>query len=290
MNNVIGVFDSASVADQVISDLTSSGFSRGAVTRYEGGSDLESSLLSAGVEADEAREYAASVSQGGALVVAQAEDSQTDEAVAVMNRYYTGSDSSEDAAQYAAGDTRTAQTVADTGETRLAVAEEQLMVGKRVVQRGGVRVRSVVTERPVEQQVSLRDETIKVERRPVNRAATDADTNVFSEQAFELTETDEEAVVAKETRVIEEVVIGKTVEQRTETVKDTVRRSDVEVEEIGTTYGESLAADPRYSGREWSQVESEAKTNWESTNQDQGTWEQVQGSVKGAWDRLRGKG
>ena len=164
------------------------------------------------------------------------------------------------------------------------------MVGKREVQRGGVRVRSVVTERPVEQQVTLRDETIKVERRPVDRAATGADTNVFNEQAFELTETDEEAVVAKETRVIEEVVIGKTVEERTETVKDTVRRSDVEVEEIGTTYGASLAADPRYSGREWSEVEGEAKTNWESTNQDQGTWEQVQGSVKGAWYRLRGKG
>ena len=285
MNNVIGVFDSTSIADQVISDLTSSGFSSSAVTRYEGGSDLESRLVSAGVEADEAREYAASVSQGGALVVAQAEDSQTDEAVAVMNRYYTGSDS--DTAQYAAGDT---QAVADTGEARLVVAEEQLMIGKREVSRGGVRVRSVVTEREAEAQVTLRDETIKVERRPVNRAPTDADTNVFSEQAFELTETDEEAVVAKETRVIEEVVIGKTVEQRTETVRDTVRRSDVEVEEIGSTYGASLAADPRYSGREWSQVESEAKTNWETTNQDKGTWEEVQGSVKGAWDRLRGKG
>ena len=289
MNNVIGVFDSTGTADQVISDLTSSGFSSSAVTRYEGGSDLESRLTSAGVEADEAREYAASVSQGGALVVAQAEDSQTDEAVAIMNRYYTGSSTDTDTAQYAAGDT---QTVADTGEgeARLAVAEERLMVGKREISRGGVRVRSVVSERQAEAQVSLRDETINVERRPVDRAATDADTNVFSDQTLEFTETDEEAVVAKETRVIEEVVIGKTTEQRTETVRDTVRRSDVEVEQIGTTYGESLAADPRYSGREWSEVEGEAKTNWESTNQDQGTWEQVQGSVKGAWDRLRGKG
>lgn len=285
MNNVIGVFTSPSTADQVVSDLTSSGFSSSAVTRFEGGgSDLEAQLTSAGVEADEASEYARSVSSGEYLVVAQAEDAQTDEAVAIMNRYYTGSDSD---AQYAAGDQ--SQTVADTGETRLAVAEEQLMVGKREVQRGGVRVRSVVTEKPVEAQVSLRDETIRVERRPVDRAPTDADTNVFSEQAFELTETDEEAVVAKETRVIEEVVIGKTTEQRTETVRDTVRRSDVEVEQLGTAYGESLAADPRYSGRAWSEVEGEAKTDWERTNQDKSTWEDVQGSVKGAWDRLRGK-
>ncbi len=286
MNNVIGVFDS-STADQVIGDLTSSGFSSSAVSRYEGGSsDLESQLTTAGVEASEASEYAGSVSSGDVLVVVQAEDAQTDEAVAVMNRYYTGSSD----AQYAASGDQTTQTVADSGETRLAVAEEQLLVGKREISRGGVRVRSVVTERPVEQQVTLRDETIKVERRPVNRAPTDADTNVFNEQAFELTETDEEAVVAKETRVIEEVVIGKSVEERTETVRDTVRRSDVEVEELGTSYGESLAADPRYSGREWSEVEGEARTNWESTNQDKSTWEEVQGSVKGAWDRLRGKG
>ena len=118
-----------------------------------------------------------------------------------------------------------------------------------------------MTEKPVETQVSLRDEITKVERRPVGCGAVNADTNVFNEQAFELTETDEEAVVAKETRVIEEVVIGKTVEQRTQTVRDTVRRSDVEVEEIGATYGQTLASDPRYSGREWHEVEGEAKTN-----------------------------
>lgn len=286
MNNVIGVFTSTSIADQVIGDLTSSGFGQGAVTRYDGGSsDLESRLVSAGLEADEAREYASSVPAGGALVVAQAEDAQTDEAVAIMNRYYEGAQSG--STQYAAGGT---QTVTDTeGEARLAVAEEQLLVGKREVQRGGVRVRSVVRETPVEQQVTLHDETIHVERRPVNRPATDADTNVFNEQAFEFTETDEEAVVAKETRVVEEVVIGKTAEERTQTVRDTVRRTDVEIEEIGTAYGERMAADSRYSGREWHEVEGEARTDWERTNQDQGTWEQVQGSVKGAWDRLRGK-
>ena len=286
MNNVIGVFTSTGVADQVVSELTSSGFSSSAVTRFDGGSsDLESRLVSAGVEADEAREYAASVPAGGALVVAQAEDAQTDEAVAVMNRYYEGAPSG--SAQHAAGST---QTVADTdGEARLAVAEEQLLVGKREVSRGGVRVRSVVTEKPVEAQVTLRDETVHVERRPVDRPATEADTNVFNEQAFEFTETDEEAVVAKEARVVEEVVIGKTTEERTETVRDTVRRSDVEIEEIGTAYGEQMAAAPRFAGREWHEVEGEARSDWERTNQDQGTWEQVQGSVMGAWDRLRGK-
>ena len=65
MNNVIGVFTSPSTADQVVSDLTGSGFSSSAVTRFEGGSsDLEARLTSAGVEADEASEYARSVSSG----------------------------------------------------------------------------------------------------------------------------------------------------------------------------------------------------------------------------------
>ena len=43
-------------------------------------------------------------------------------------------------------------------------------------------------------------------------------------------------VIAKEARVVEEVVVGKTATDRVETVTDTVRRTDVEVEEIpGTT-------------------------------------------------------
>jgi stress response protein YsnF len=54
-------------------------------------------------------------------------------------------------------------------EARLDVVEERLNIGKRLVDRGGVRVRRVVTERPVEEQVTLRDETINVDRRTVDR-------------------------------------------------------------------------------------------------------------------------
>lgn len=288
-NNVIGVFDSTSVADDVAKDLQNSGFSSSDVMQYKGSSsDLETQLQNAGVEADDARDYASSVTQDGAIVVARAEDNQTDEAVAIMNRYYTAADGdSESDAQYAAGDTQAA--TGDTGQTKFAVAEEQLQVGKREVQRGGVRVRSVVKEVPVEEQVTLRDETINVERHPVDRAVADDDTNVFNEQTVELTETDEEAVVAKEARVVEEVVIGKSTQNRTETVQDTVRRADVEVEELGAKYGESLASDPKHEGREWHEVEGDAKTDWESNHQDKGTWEEAQGSVKNAWDKLRGK-
>ncbi len=249
-NNVIGVYDSVNIADQVVSDLTSSGFDSGTITRYEGSSgDLENQLQSAGVSADDARDYATNVGQEGALVMVRADDTRTDEAVEIMNSQYTESqrsDYSGDTAEYDAGydaDTTTAgsesayragSTNINTGgsdEAKFEVAEEQINIGKRTVNRGGVRVRSVVSETPVEEQVTLRDETVQVDRHAVDRPVTGADTNVFKDETVEFTETDEEAVVSKDARVVEEVVVGKTAEQRTETVRDTVRRSDVEVEE-----------------------------------------------------------
>ena len=50
-----------------------------------------------------------------------------------------------------------------------------------------------------------------------------------------MTETDEEAVVAKTARVTEEVVISKDVTERTERVSDTVRRTEVDVENTAGT-------------------------------------------------------
>jgi len=130
---------------------------------------------------------------------------------------------------------RTHTRTLEAGQTvAIPVTEEQLQVGKREVQGGGVRVHTEVTERPVEEQVSLREEHVKVERRPVNRPATDAD---FDKAAatIEATEKREVAVAAKHARVTEEVVVGKEAAQRTETVRDTVRRTDVEVEQINKT-------------------------------------------------------
>lgn len=126
------------------------------------------------------------------------------------------------------------------GET-LQVAEEELRVGKREVERGAVRVRSYVTERPVEEQVSLREETVRVERRPVNRELRAGDAG-FSERTIEMTETDEEAVVAKTARVTEEISLGKQVENLTETVRDTVRKQNVEVVDERTGQGVAAAA------------------------------------------------
>jgi len=51
-------------------------------------------------------------------------------------------------------------------------------------------------------------------------------------------------------------------------------------------YGYGLANDPMYRDRDWSTVESDARTRWEERNP--GTWEQFKDSVRYAWDKARG--
>ena len=115
-------------------------------------------------------------------------------------------------------------------EEVIPVVEERLAVGKREVERGGIRVRSYVVETPVSESIGLREEHVSVERRPVDRAVNAGEAN-FQDREINLTETAEEAVVAKDTFVREEVVVRKDATERTEEVRDTVRRTEVEVED-----------------------------------------------------------
>ena len=122
----------------------------------------------------------------------------------------------------------------DQASEVIPVAEEELHVSKRDVNHGRVRVRSYVVERPVQEQVSLREENVHVERRPVTdatRTGTGSGDALFQERTIEMDETREEAVVSKEARVTEELVVSKDVEQRTETISDTVRSTEVTVED-----------------------------------------------------------
>ena len=134
------------------------------------------------------------------------------------------------AASTSATGTRTSAAAGDTDTIK--VMEERLRVGKREVAAGAVRVRSYVVERPVEEQVSLHEERVHIERHPVDRAvsATDA-AGAFQERTIEAQAKSEEAVVQKDVRVVEEIGIKKDVADRTETVRDTVRKTEVEVDD-----------------------------------------------------------
>lgn len=143
-------------------------------------------------------------------------------AVGAMSAGYADKDRSDTASATATG------AVDNRDEEVIPVVEEQLVVGKREVDRGGVRVRSYVTETPVHEQIRLRNERVNVERRPVDREVSGTD--AFRERTIDMTATGEEAVVGKTAHVVEEVVVSKTADERVEQIDDTVRRTDVEVD------------------------------------------------------------
>lgn len=212
----------------------------------------------------------------------------------------------------------------DTNSTAIPVVQEQLKVGKREVSRGGVRVYSRIVETPVDESVQLREEHVNVERRPVNEPISGTDATAFKEQSIEMRETAEEAVVEKSARVVEEVTINKEVTQREQQIHDTVRHTEVEVEQLGAgsarsamtsdddyyrnhftsnygttggsyedyapaySYGSEMARNQKYSGRQWNDVENDLRTDWSTRagDKDESTWEKMKDAVKSGWDRM----
>jgi uncharacterized protein (TIGR02271 family) len=220
----------------------------------------------------------------------------------------------------AAGLTGTRVGATGTTEDVIPVVQEDIQIGKRAVSTGGVRVYARTVETPVSESVQLREEHAQVERRPVDRPATAADLADLKDRTIEVVETAEQAVVQKTARVVEEVRVGKTVEQRTEQISDTLRSTEVEVEHIpgstttgafdsdyyrndwqtnfGSTggryedyepayrYGHTLRSDQRYSGRDWDAIEPDARRDWESRNPG-GTWENMKSAVRRGWERVK---
>jgi uncharacterized protein (TIGR02271 family) len=111
------------------------------------------------------------------------------------------------------------------------IMQEDLVVGKRTVDIGGVRLYRKIVEIPVEELVNLRQEHVRVDRLAVDRPITDQDL-AFQPRTVELRETAEEVVIAKEARVMEEIVVSKDAVEHTETIHDTIRHTEVEVQEL----------------------------------------------------------
>jgi uncharacterized protein (TIGR02271 family) len=325
---VIGLFDDHREAQHIVQALVDDGFRREDIRTLTNQEEASVGMLSAhGVPEAEAQAYAEAVRRGGALVLVDTADDRADRAVAIMERSPAVDLEARTGADAARARGRAGTREVETGDVKVPVVEEELQVGTRQVQHGGVRLYTRVTERPVEETVHLRDETVHVERHPVDRLATEADVAAVKEGTIEVTETDEEVVVRKQARVVEEVVVRKDVQEHTETVRDTVRRTEVEVEPVGaeatreargfetyetdfrhhytTTfasggqgqayerwvpgyrYGYALASDPRYAGRDWTALEPEARRGWEA--QQKGTWEEFKDTVRYAWEKVRGR-
>lgn len=114
----------------------------------------------------------------------------------------------------------------------IPVIEEELVIDKRATERGGVRIHGRVREESVEQQVSLLEEHVTVDRRPVDRPASPDEVAAMKDESFEVTETVEEPTVKKRAKVVEEVVVGKETSERTAHVREKVRKAEVKVEQV----------------------------------------------------------
>ena len=244
MNTVIGLFDDRSEAQAAERDLLQSGFKREECQMTEqppSQGKPESggfwNRMKDWLGMDDQDLYAEAARQGGKLVtVTASDDAKTKLAQQILEKHHPV-DIDSRAAQWQQQRCKTgssSQTKGDgkreQGKQSIPVVKEELKVGKRqTTGKGGVRVYSRVTERPVDEAVQLREERVNVERRRVDRPAGP---EAFKEQTIEMTEIREEPVVSKEARVVEEVVVNKETTQRTEHVRDKVRQTQVEVEKL----------------------------------------------------------
>lgn len=117
-------------------------------------------------------------------------------------------------------------------EARVQLKQEELKVGKREVEYGGVRLRKIVRTETVNQPVELKREEIVVERRPVEGSVA-RDNADFSDEEIYIPLRREEAVVEKSVHAREEVRVGKRSETERQNVSGTVRREDVEIDQSG---------------------------------------------------------
>jgi uncharacterized protein (TIGR02271 family) len=187
-----------------------------------------------------------------------------------------------------AAETRTTQDVV------IPIVREELNVGKREIDAGGVRITTRVGARPVEKTVTVREETIRIERRVVDRPVRFDDEN-FRDHTMEMTATSDEPVVGKHAHVVEEIRVHKDTTERVERVHDDLRHTDVDVTDLAgeqSARPRSASIDPafefgrqlraRMPDRAWSELEPRAKAKWEQTNPR--TWDRFAGSIKAGWE------
>jgi uncharacterized protein (TIGR02271 family) len=241
---IVAVFDTVAGADAAARELESSGVPAAHIKRYTKQSAVEredvavgrtkhrsfwSWLLGEEIPEQHYTAYDSALERGGEVLTVIADQGDADRVVSIIENHAPIGLEGEAATGVSTAAPVSSQPLKAEGEQVVPLAEERLDVGKRTVERGTTRVRRYVVERPVEEQIRLRDETVSVERRPVSGSASVAP-DAFTEKTVEVTETREEPMVEKVARVVEEVAVGKKASERVETVRDTVRREEVDVE------------------------------------------------------------
>ena len=124
--------------------------------------------------------------------------------------------------------------LAEVHQDTLRLAEEQLQIGKKMVETGRTRVRRFTTERDVAQDVTLHEEHAELLRKAISQPSelTDVD---WADSALEIVETMEQALVSKTARVVEEISLRKKGDDHVETIHEKLRRQQAEVEQVDAT-------------------------------------------------------
>ena len=233
---LVSLFHTDEQASKALSDLRAAGIPQqsiqtlGGVSRSSAPEQSLATLKTLNLPTKDLQILSEGLKSGGTLIVVRAEEAYADKVEDVFERHHANQiDERSIATQPKAPATQAKRATADAV---IPIVEEELVVGKRKVERGGVRVFSHVVETPVEEKVVLREEHATVERHAVNRPVSEADFDKLQNQSIEVHEMAEEAVVGKTARVVEEVYVGKETTDRTQQVKDTIRKTQLEVEQV----------------------------------------------------------
>jgi len=257
-------------------------------------------LMKMGVSKAEAERCVDVIKRGGALEAMIIADDKEGEALAILRRR--------------AGDGKY-QAEALPREVVIPLIQEELSVDKREIDAGGVRISTRVTSRPIDKTVTLYEEHIKVERRIVDRPIDAAD-EAFSDRSISMKASAEEPLIEKRCHVVEEIVIHKDRSEHVETIRDTLRHTEVDVSELPAEKGRKLASSyrkhfdeayaseaefesyaPAYQfgeelrgkseGEEWSKVEPRAKSMW--AEKGSGPYERFKDAIRFAWEKAKHK-
>lgn len=319
MKTVIGLFDDRNEGMRAYTTLNEEGFALAdldILTNDDQDDVPKLTSLRNNLPAQDAEVYLEGVRQGGTIITANVADTAATRAAEIMSNFNMVNIANR-AAEFQRVNPNLVLSDPARDEHVLEVIEEDLQVGKGEVERGRMRIYSVISEREVAKDVTLRDESIRVNRRPVNRQV-EINPNLFQERSYEMVEMDEIAQVAKTARVVEEVVLSKDMVEKIETIKDTIRRQDVQIEEVpavrsfndyetdfrafynqkladkgvqydelkpALNYGYGLATREPFRSSPWSAVEADARRIWEEKNP--GTWDQNKAVVHYAWEKVR---
>jgi stress response protein YsnF len=207
-------------------------------------SDTVAELETMKIDGDDARAYREELKTGAVLLIAEIPSGEDPDRIVRLLKESAQGALAEPAKQSVSARSRSdgpsyggsrspGEPVLD--EARLPIVQEELRIGKREVARGGAKVRSFAKEELVEEDVTLREEHLEPQTRPADRRLTVEEVQsagLLKDRVIEVSEMREEPVVTKEAFVREEVILKKAVSERTETIRETVRHTEIDVEEL----------------------------------------------------------